>query len=249
MASTFRTIVNRLLRLHGEQEIADDSTFNTNASLTKLQLQAKEWFALCHQWIMATPRSRFLLRDFTFNTSNGVNSYSLDSTTNYERILEQSFFITTAGSEYGPLEYVDLMRYRNEFSAGPETSTGRPTRWFLHFRAAGETVDKVGFSPIPGATYAIRYSAFRKPYVLSAATDTIAFEAEWEHPVLLWGGTFLEMAKAEGKAMDYGQFIQEVKSELEAHTIPVPDEGIRLDVPISIFGRRTDAWETGESWD
>ncbi len=247
MAKTFLAAVNDLADLVGERRIADGTEFAAEATLPKVLLQAKKWYALNHTWAMVTPRARFLLRDYTITTSNGVNSYNLNAATNYERVLEDSMFNTTSGAEFGPIQYVDLMEYRTQFPRDNE-AVGRPTRYFHKHRTAAVGPDAIGFSAPPDATYTIQYSAFLKPYQLSAATDQICVDAEWEHIFLLGATVFLEILKSEGKGGDFQGYAQQMKDEFEQHTVPVAGEHLRLDPTcggaLNIWGRRgsADIW-------
>lgn len=250
MASTFYTMVNRLLTLLGERVYSSTSDFDsTDLSLhEKVQIQAKDWFGLYHQMAMTTPRARFLLRDYTFNTASADNSYDLSAATNYERILEDSMFITTTGSEYGPMQQLDLWEYRRRYPANDE-SEGQPVTYYHLLRTAAVGPDAIAFSPPPDGIYAIRYSAFLKPYRLKLAADQICVDEEWDHIFLLGTAVFVEIMKAEGKAPDFASFSERLSTEFEQHTIPLAGEHMRLDPScggaISIYGRRgsEDSWD------
>lgn len=250
MASTYYQMVQRMLALLGER-LYDSSTQFDSTSMAdheKVQLQAKDWFGLYHQMAMVTPRARFLLRDYTITTSDSSNSYNLNAATNYERLLEDSMFITTSGSEYGPIQQVDLHEYRTVFPSNNETK-GAPYRYYHTLRSAAVGPDAIAFTPPPDGVYAIQYSAFLKPYRLKLAADQICVDEEWEHVFLMGTAVFIEIMKSEGKAGDFAGFADTLKTEFEQHTIPLAGEHMRLDPScggaLSIYGRRGSA----ETWD
>lgn len=252
MAETYLNMVNRLLLLLGETPYADATQFNSTdlSDHQKIQIQAKEWFGLNHQTAMVVPRARFLLRDYTFNTVIGTKTYNLNAATNYERLLEDSMFITTAGSEYGPLLEIDFLQYRREFPNNNEAN-GSPTRYYHTLRSAADGPDQIGLSSPPSAVVAVQYSAFLKPYRLTQATDQICVDDEWEHIFLFGTTVFVEIMKSEGKAPDFAGFAEKLKDEFEQHTIPTAGEHMRLDPTcgdvINIWGRRGQA-DTWSSW-
>ncbi len=251
MASTYYAMVNRLLRLVGEREYASTSVFDSSTAddHQKVQMQAKEWFSLFHQWVMVTPRCRFFLRDYTLTTASADNDYDINAATNAERILEDSMYIYgPAGSGYGPIQFMDLYEYRMQHPEN-DAAEGAPRRYFHHLRSAPSSVDRIGFSPPPDGVYNIRYSAFIKPYKLTTNSTEICVPEEWEHVLFFGDAMFVEIVKAEGKAPDYAAFLDAVRTEMEQHTIPLAGEHMRLDPTcdgaISIFGRRGSA----EVWD
>lgn len=229
--STARTIVNRMLIQAGQAEIGSDNDFNDNTALDKPQVQAKYFNDLINRRMVLSCRGcRFLEREFSLSITSSGNSYSIDSTVMAETLVEDSWYISTADAGVAPLVYLPYTRWKQQFPEG-ESTTGEPARWII-LPPDGSNIDKVSFSPPPGASYTVKYRGYLRPTSLLTATTTVAWPADYEHVLILAGQTFLEMVLSEGKMQDVGQFMEPWISELKQLSQGAPDDPPKADLGI-----------------
>lgn len=231
--STYISTVNRVLYHAGQQPIADNTTFNDNTLLEKPQLQAKLFVDKAHRRLIRTSRPRERKRLFTFNTADGDNDYTLDSTVTFENLVQDSWFITTSGVAKGPLKYITYDQMLEWFPAG-QTSEGVPDYWFDY--PNNGTNERFGFIPIPAGTYAVQYEGYLDVGALSSATDTIAFPVKFED--ILWdhAQTWLEISMSEGKAQDMYAVLDGLFQEYRQLTQGPRDRPPQIRIGIKVQG-------------
>lgn len=243
--STFFDCVNRILLEAGQSAVADTTTFNSNNSLTKTQLQTKYFVDRANRGLIRKLRARWLKRELSLNLSaypGTANSYALSSTIRLENIVDGSVFIS--GATYGrKLEYVPYEEWKKRFPQG-ETVAGIPRFWYDLPRTANSENDKIAFSPPPSKTLTVTYEAYLRPVVLVNASDEIAFEPDWEDVLWTYALTWLEMSLSEGKMPAVQQFCEPMFSEIRQLTLgvsekpPSVDFGMSIEIP-SRRGRRS----------
>lgn len=205
--STFFQATNTCLRRHGQKEIVDASTFNTQGSLTKTQSQCKHFIMEANAWLALDVRPEFLRRRGTITTTSSSN----DNTTGYtlactpSSLIPHTWFNTTSGKG----EPLTEKKFTDWVAEDPDghTATGRPKHWIVIPQSALGATDRVSFQPIPDAAYTIRYEYWHEPAMLSVASDEIVWTPRIEP--ILWesAGAFLEVILAEGKAAEMSQFL------------------------------------------
>lgn len=218
--STYINTVNRVLKHSGQQPIADNTTFNDDTLLTKVQLQAKLFVDRANRRLIRTNRKRLSLRKYTMSLSSGTNSYALNAGTTIENLKQGSWFITTAG--YGrQLEYIPYDTWLTWYPEG-ESTEGIPEYWFD--LPPDGTGDKVGFSPPPSASLTVQYEGYQDVSPLTSATDTIEFTSQNEDILWDFAAFYLETQLAEGKAIDIAPFLDGLFSELRQLTLGARDK-------------------------
>lgn len=210
--STYRDVVNRILQQCGEPTIPDASTFNTDSSLTKIQLQAKLFVDKVHRRLVRQNKGRYLLRKTTWSVTSSTNSYNIAAGVLVEDLKPDTVFITTSGKGR-KLEYIEYEQWLEMFPSG-ETVKSIPAYWFV-YPPDGTGTDKVGFSPPSNYSLTIQYEYYLNVTGLTSATDEIAFPVRyedilWEHATL-----WIEVAKSEGKAADYALILERLFEELK----------------------------------
>ncbi|MBS1586947.1 MAG: hypothetical protein JSS82_15535 [Bacteroidetes bacterium] len=233
--SQFRDVVNRVLQHVGEPTIPDASTFNTDSSLTKIQLQAKLFVDKVNRRLVRKSRGRFLSRVGTFSVTSGSNSYSLPAGVLAEDLKEDTVFVTTTGKGR-KLEYIDYDEWLMWFPSG-ETTKGLPSRWYV-YPPDGTGVDKIGFSAPSNVSLTVRYEYYLNVSPITLATDEIAFPVRFED--ILWDHAtmWVEVSKAEGKASDYAMILDNLFEDLRQEALGSPEHPPKVVLGLGAMGFR-----------
>lgn len=234
--STYLDTVNRILYHAGQSPIADASTFNTNSSLEKVQLQAKLFVDKVNRRLMRRHRMRFAKRQFSLSLSYASNSYSLTSggiTITVEQIVEDSMFITTSGYA-GPVHHLDYYKWKLMYPEG-ETTQGVPTRW-IDLPPEGNAYDKIAFSAPPVDSMTCIFDYYQDPVVLSTATDTIQWPSKFEDVIWDYGQLFVEIVLSEGKASDMQALMADIDSEIRQLNNGAIENPPKVDIGLSMTG-------------
>lgn len=226
--------VNRILNQAGQDPIPDSSTF-TNGPLTKVQLQTKLFVDKANRGLVRSIRGRFMKRKYTFNTSAASNSYSVDTTTSLENMVEDSMFRTSAGKG-GRIEYIPYDTWITWFPEG-ESVKGIPNFWF-DYPPDGSGVDKIGFSPPPNATIAIQYEGYLDPVVLSAYNDVIQWPQKFEDLLWDYAQLWVEMVLSEGKMEQIAVFLEPLFTQVRQLTLGPVDKPPSVDLGMRLGGVR-----------
>lgn len=238
--STYINVVNRILQQAGQVAIPDNTTFNTNSSLEKIQLQAKLFVDTAYRRMIRKNRTRFTKRKYTLTTSNGVNSYALTGgatsqpNVTIEQIEEDSMFNTTVPYAFGPMKHLKYEKWMSIFPQG-ETTKAAPIRW-IDLPPQDDGVERIAFSPVPNAAYTIVFNYFEDPVVLANATDVIQIPAKFEDILWHYGQTYVEIMLAEGKAGDFASLLQEMDSEIRQLTAGSIEDPPAVDIGITFRG-------------
>lgn len=240
--ATWRGEVNKALILSGQATIADNTTFDSDSSLDKIQLQAKYAYNRAYMTAWREGRFRFLERSFTITTADGTSDYNVDTTTAPEYFIENSFRVTTSGSSKGRIPYMSLADYNSAFPEGNGTTEGIPDYWVL-LSPDGTGTDKIRFYPTPNAVLSIKYRAYLQPVQLSAASDTIKFPDAASDVLVEFCQVYLESVLGEGKAPDFMSMLQPSLTALKAIYRGPVDEKSKLSMNLQVEGRRI-----GQRW-
>lgn len=235
--ATWRGEVNKALILSGQATIADNTTFDSDGSLDKIQLQAKYAYQRAYMTAWREGRFRFLERSYTITTADGTSDYNVDATTAPEYFVENSFRITTAGVSKGLVSYWTLADYNLNFPEGNGTAEGAPDHWVL-LSPDGTGTDKIRFYPTPNAVLSIKYRAYLKPTQLTAASDTIKFPDDASDALVEFCQVYLETLLGEGKAPDFMALLQPSLTALKAIYRGPVDEKSKLSMNLQIEGRK-----------
>lgn len=231
--TTYRQICERVLVLMGRNRFASDSEFN-NGNIDSEKAALKEFISIANQRIGRLHRPRFLLREFTFNTADGDNSYDIDSSTNVERLSPDSFYISTAGKSRELTYYQGgYKQWKRDYPEG-EPTEGVPRFWFA-LPATASSPNAIGFSPPPDGTYAVNYSAYLKPLMLTTASQEIIWPPDHEEALVIAGAAYLAILQSEGKSIDFDKILEPLLSELSQQTIGPLDEVHTYNLGLEIY--------------
>ena len=239
--SQFRDVVNRVLQHVGEPTIPDASTFNTDSSLTKIQLQAKLFVDKVNRRLVRKNRARFLSRKATFSVTSGSNSYSLPNGVFVEDIKSDSVFITTTGKGR-KLEYVPYDQWLLYYPEG-ETVKGIPS-FYYDLPPDGTGVDKIAFSQPSNYSLTVQYEYYVNVAPITVATDEIAFPARFED--ILWDHAqmWVEVAKSEGKAADFALVLDNLFEELRQESLGAAEKPPRVTLGFTGLGFRKTRYDS-----
>lgn len=230
--TTYRAACERVLRLLGRNPFASNTEFDSG-NIDSEKAALKEFFSIANQRIGRLHRPRFLLREFSLTLADGDNDYDIDTSTNVERLVPDSFYITTA-NEGGPITFYPggYLGWKKDFPEGDETED-KPRFWF-HLPSTSSNANHIGFSPPPDATYAVKYSAYLKPTMLTSATQEILWPAEYEDGLILAAASYLTILQAEGKHPDFDKLLDPLLSEIAQHTVGPLDDVQTFNVGVEI---------------
>lgn len=214
--SNMFAVCNRILDHAGEDQIPDTTSFNAEgASLSRTQLQCKRFVDLVNRRLGRNVRIRQMKRKGTITTAawNGSNNtYSLPNGVMVEDLVPETFFITTTGKA-GELRHIPYEKWLQIFPQG-ESADGRPCQWY-DLLPDGTDVDKIAFSPPPDNVYTIQYEYYLVPGPISQASDYVFLDTRHEDILWHYGQMWLEVSKAEGKASDFAQIINDLIAQLK----------------------------------
>lgn len=245
--STYFEIVNKILRRHGQETIADTSTFNTTASLNKTQVIVKELVAEADAMLQLDMPAEFLIRNGTITITSPVLA---DNTTGWalscpwERVIENSFRIAT--STYARrLEVIPQEEYNAKYLAG-QTVTGIPAYVTPLPHTALDQADFVAFDPAPSTTLSVKYQYFHLGSVLAVAADEIVWPKRLEFLLIQNVGKWLEVSLSEGKAPEWGEMLTPVITKVRQSVLGFAETGPTVEIGLSIApfrrGSRRSEW-------
>lgn len=230
--TTYYNTVNRVLRRHGQNPIADTTTFDSG-TLDKTQLQAKLATDEAHRLICLDMPAQFLIRTGSISTTgSGVGGDPVlgDNTTGWsmscfaEDVIEDSWFNTTT-SKTGELQPKPHDQFVREQPDHTVRTTGRPQYYVLLPNTAdGATADYVCFDPPPDDTYTIKFKFYARTPTLSLAADTIELPVRFEP--FLWeaAGALLEFGLSEGKYSESQTLLMPTFTKIRSLILGLPAE-------------------------
>lgn len=234
--SQYIDVVNRILQHAGQTPIPDNSTFNSNNSLGKEQLQAKLFVDKVNRRLLRRNRMRFAKRQMTLSLSSASNVYTLNTggvNVTIEQIVEDSMFITTTAYA-GPISYLSYYKWLHMYPQG-EIVKGTPSRW-IDLPPEGNAYDKISFSQPPSNTMTVVFDYYQDPVVLTSATDVIQWPAKFEDVLWDYGQLYLEIVLSEGKAGDLQSLMADIDSEVRQLTAGAIEQPPSVDIGISFGG-------------
>lgn len=236
--STWRGEVNTALTLSGQATIADNTTFDADGSLDKIQLQFKYAYQRAYMRLWREGRWRFNEREFSISAVDGTSDYNVDTTTAPEYFVESSFRITSPTAQArSPLTYLRYEDYCNSFPQGNGTNEAAPDYWVL-LPPDGTGTDKIRFYPTPNASYTIKYRAYLQPVELSGGASTIKFPDAVKDILVEFCQVYGESLLGEGKQGDFNTMFEQALSAAKAIYRGPVDEKSRLSMGLQVEGRR-----------